>query len=82
MKTNAQVVQAYRNKKTPEYRSIVVQTDHGAFQGYYDVSNVETVKDECGIWLEFDCHVMWEKPETVHMKMHGHIVEYVRLIED
>ena len=81
MKTIAQVVEEYRNRqKPPQYKSIKVHASGDLIQEYYDVSNIGITYAPDGIWLEFDCVMMHSVTDATHVKLHGHVIEYVNSI--
>ena len=81
MKTIAQVIKEYKNRiDNPVFEKIGIKTDEGNVFIYTNISNLETVYDEGGKWLEFDCIDLNTK-QMHHIKIHGWIVKYDSTIE-
>ncbi len=77
-KTVQQIVDEYLNRqRTPEFKEIVVETEHCGSNTYHEVTNLK----EGGSWglQEYDCII---DNEYVHIKIFGKIIRYVKKIKE
>ena len=75
MKSVYQILKEYRNRqRDPQYNRIRVVDNSGQTTPYYTISNLRTVHDSNGIWLEFD---NVQNLKKIHTRvMAGWVCEY------